>query len=329
MTSPIADLSYRNYDGPLDPPIYRWWAIAKASMRLAIKKKGFWIWSAVSAWWYLALIFIFYFADNLGGQIQGLAGRNQMTPEQAAATLFGQVHWKDQFLHAFSYGQLLFFILALLIGVGAIANDNRANALLVYLSKPCTKLDYVVGKWLGIFIPITIVVGAPMLLFYGYCLMSYRQYGFTQDPWLILKLLLIIPIPGIVHASVALGISSMFKQGRVAGAAYAGLYFFTLFFTKAMQVVHLVGSDHGRSSAPPLVDSLFYFSIDGVQIGAAKSILGTDGGFPFPFGGPPRGTAGFAIAAPPVILMLAVCILICGISILVAWSRVRAVEVVS
>jgi ABC-2 type transport system permease protein len=327
--SPIADLSYRNYDGPIEPPLHRWWAIARMGMTLSLRKKGFWWWALLSAWWYLGLIFIFYFADSFGGQLQGMAGRNSASPEQAAAALFRQVQWKDQFLHTFSYGQLLFFILALLIGVGAVANDNRANALLVYLSKPCTKLDYIIGKWLGIFIPITFVVGTPMLLFYGYCLMSYRQYGFTNDPWLILKLLLIIPIPGAIHASIALGMSALFKQGRLAGAAYAGLYFFTLFFTKAMQVIHVVSSDRGRASAPQLVDTLSYASVDGIQIGLAKGILGTDGGFPFPFMGPSGIRGAISIAAPNVALTLFITLVICGLSILLAWSRIRAVEVVS
>ena len=46
--------------------------------------------------------------------------------------------------------QLFLLFIALLAGAGSIANDNRANALLVYLSKPCRKVDYLFGKWAGL-----------------------------------------------------------------------------------------------------------------------------------------------------------------------------------
>ncbi len=322
IASPIADLTYRNYDGPLEAPIHRWWAIAKMSIRLAVKKKGFWIWSVISAYWYLVMIAVFYFVDTFAQNSPIGNGQNPF---------FSQLVWKDQFLNAFSIAQLLLFIVALLIGSGTIANDNRANALLVYLSKPCSKLDYLIGKWFGIFLPIMLVTAAPMLLFYAYGALSYRQYGFLHDdPWLILKLLAIIPIPGIFHASLSIGISSLFNQGRLAGATYAGLYFFTLFFTKAMQVVHIASSVDG-GVAPSLVDKLYYASCDGLQIGLAKAILNTSGGPLFPgMGGPMgRNRTAFAVPPPHLVWVLPLFLGICAACVFLAWSRIRAVEVVS
>ena len=45
-------------------------------------------------------------------------------------TFLSRIVWQDQFLHGFSYGAD-HLIIALMLGSGAIANDNRANALLV------------------------------------------------------------------------------------------------------------------------------------------------------------------------------------------------------
>ncbi|MGV3618039.1 MAG: ABC transporter permease [Fimbriimonas sp.] len=322
MASPIADLSYRHYDGPLEPPAYRWWAIARASMRLSLRKRGFWAWATLSGWFYILLLAIFFFVDTL----------SQNIPEGQKNPVLLQIVWKDQFLNAFSTAQLFYFILALLIGVGTIANDNRANALLVYLSKPCTRLDYIIGKWLGIFLPITLVTAVPTFLFYLYCVMTYRDYGFlTEDPRLIFKLLGMVTISGFVHASLSLGISSLFNQGRMAGATYAGLYFFTLFFTKAMQIISAV-QQQNRTAVSPLVDKLYYASVDGLQIGLAKVVLGTDGSQLFPGmgggnrrGGPPNP---LPVPAPDWWLMFGAAGLVCGIALLVAWSRVKAVEVV-
>lgn len=311
-SSPIADLSYRGYDGPLEAPGFRWWVIAKTSMRMCIKKKGFWVWSVLSAYWYAVLAIFFYFASELGP-----APKPGQIP-----TLFANIVWKDQFLDAFSFGQLMFFIVALLIGAGSIANDNRANALLVYLSKPCTKTDYLIGKWVGIFIPLLLVVGVPMLGFYGYCLLSYRDYGFfSQDPWLLVKLLCLIPIPAIFHASVVLGISSLFNQGRMAGATYAGLYFLSNFATKIMQVIRLQ-SGH---ETPAIVNNLFYGSVDGIQIGLAKVILGTNGSPLFQ-----QRARGITVPpAPNGPIFFFAFFAICAVSLWVAWKRIRAVEVVS
>jgi ABC-2 type transport system permease protein len=322
--SPIADLSYRNYDGPLDPPLHRWWAIAKMSMKLSTKKKGFWVWASMSGYWYLILLVVFYFVDQSS---QAATAVGQQNP------FFKNIVWKDQFLNAFSVSQLFMFILALLLGAGTIANDNRANALLVYLSKPCSKLDYVIGKWLGVFIPMTIVAAVPTMVFYLYCLLSYRSYGFvTQDPWLIVKLIGVVLVPGFFHASASLGISSLFQQGRLAGATYAALYFFGLFFTKAMQSIVTVdnlGNMGGQGSgAPSIVSNLYYCSIDGIQIALTKIFLHTDGS---PLISPPgaNGAQRMGIVElPSGWVFIPAFFVICGLFMLLAWSRIRAVEVV-
>lgn len=318
MASPIADLSYRNYDGPLEPPVNRWWAIALMSMRMSKAKKGFWTWSILSTFWYLILLAVFYFVDA-GSAASAAVG--QQNP------FFKNLVWKDQFLNAFSTAQLFMFILALLLGAGTIANDNRANALLVYLSKPCSKLDYVIGKWLGIFLMITFVSAVPTLVFYVYCLLSYRSYGFiTQDPWLIVRLLGMVLIPGFFHASASLGISSLFQQGRLAGATYAALYFFGYFFTKMMQFIHLDSAMSGGSSK--LVDSLYYCSVDGIQIAMAKICLHSNGS---PLISPPGAgnVAALGIVPEPTPLLFTGAFFgICALFLLLAWSRIRAVEVV-
>jgi ABC-2 type transport system permease protein len=332
MHSPIADLSYRNYDGPLEPPLYRWWPIARTSMLRAFKNKWFWILSVLSGAWYMILMIIFYFIDSFALQtVQQRGVSGVVDPAQASAMLFRQVKWNDMFLHAFSIGQMFFLFIALLIGIGSIANDNRANALLVYLSKPCTRLDYIIGKWLGIFIPMVIAVSIPTFFFFSYCFMSYRSLGFLSDHWLFLRLAVLVLVPAFVHASLALGISSLFKRGGLAGATYAGLYYITLFFTNAMSAVRIGFDGPTGQRGPGMIDNLFYFSVDGIQIAAAKNILGTNGGSIFPFLNPRQmgQVEQFTVPSPNGLLVAVLLFGICGLSILIAWSRVRAVEVVS
>ena len=58
--APIADLSYRSYDGPLHTRAARWWIVTLASLRLAVKKKGFWIAAAISLLPYLIILLQLY-----------------------------------------------------------------------------------------------------------------------------------------------------------------------------------------------------------------------------------------------------------------------------
>lgn len=328
-TSPILDLSYRNYDGPIEPPLMRWKPIARVGIMKAFKNKWFWVLTILSGLWYAVLMTMFYFLDTFASSIPQ-AGRGPQgfaDPTAASAAILKQVNWSEPFLHGFSMGQLFFFIISLLLAVGAIANDNRANALLVYLSKPCTKWDYVFGKWLGIFVPMAVACAIPTAFFYAYCFMSYREFGFlTHDYLLVFKLMLLVLIPAAVHASLGLAVSSLFKQGRIAGATYAALYFFSLFFTKAMQILHFqLGRNEGSLG---LVDNLFYFSIDGIQIGLAKAILGVDGNNIVPVA-PIRGNAvRFVVGAPNGMLFGFIVIAVCVGAVVFAWSRIRAVEVV-
>ncbi|RYG88802.1 hypothetical protein EON77_00150 [bacterium] len=329
--APIADLTYRNYDGPLNPPAARWWAIARLSIRLALKKRSFWWWSLLSAIYYIILMVFFYIADSFATNLTA-DGKNP---------LIANIVWRDQFVHGFSIGQISLLVIALIVATGAIANDNRANALLVYLSKPCTKLDYIVGKWVGIFIPISLVGFVPMALFWAYGALSFREYGFlTEDPLMLPKLALVAMCGGALHASLGLAVSSMFNQARVAGATYAGIYFISNFVTKAMQFGHAYYASEGMR-VPTWIDRAFYASIDGVNIAMAKLILGTSGSAVF--GGalattaragqnrPPSNVANTPrgiIPSPPLEMFLPIFLILVVGGLLLAYRRVRAVEVV-
>lgn len=324
MTSPIADLSYRNYDGPLEAARMRWWVIAKMTMRNALKKKSMWVAMALSGWYFLAMIFVLFFMEQFAQQS---SRPGQPSPVEA---FIGKLVWKDQFLHGFSYGQIMFMVITLIIGAGAIANDNRANALLVYLSKPCTKTDYLFGKWVGVFLPLVLTMMVPSLIFFAYGGLSYRSHGFFfQDPWVLPKLLVMLVLGAALHSSLIIGFSSLFNQGRIAGAAYAGLYFLSNFFTVLMGVawVQFSGGRHHRHAANEIgqaaVGKLVYASIDGLNIGMAKSVLHTSGSGPFGIN-----TGITPLPNPPLFGILLIVLLIIAGSLTVAWTRIRAVEVV-
>lgn len=322
MSSPIADFTYRDYEGSLASPRYRWWVIARNTIRQALRNRSFWVFTALGSWYYLIMIVIVFFTEQVAASVP-IGGRNP------SAQFLGQIVWKDQFLHGFSMGQLVFLIGALLIGAGSIANDNRANALLVYLSKPTSKLDYVFGKWFGVFVPLLIMMAIPTIVYWLWGALSYRDYGFlSRDPWLIVRLLAMMPLAAALHASLVVGISSLFNQGRLAGATYAGIYFITNFFTQLMVIVRMNAIfAHGRGGGgqvDPIVEKLYYASVDGVLIGLAKGVIGTNGGAYFGI----QNRQQVAVPAPALWAMLLIVVGLALGALLLAWRRVRAVEVV-
>jgi ABC-2 type transport system permease protein len=317
-SNPIADLSYRNYDGPLRPPTFRWWTIARQTIRAVSKNKWLWIMSGLAGAYFVIMIIFLFVVDRLVLSNPNMA--------QFQKLLTGQLVWKEQFSHGVGFAQIPSMVIAMIVGAGAIANDNRANALLVYLSKPCTKFDYAFGKWVGVFLMLLAALAIPALSFYAYGAMSFRDLGFLkQDPWLILRILATLPLCAALNASIILAISSLFKQGRMAGAVYAGIYFLGDFFTKIMYAVY--GMSQFRHDTPPIVKYLSYSSIDGLQVGLAKAVLGARGtnmlGIPVNGRGIPMQPP-----APPLVPCLLIVLAVSLLSIAITWKRVRAVEVV-
>lgn len=309
--SPIADLSYRNYDGPLHARAARWWIVALAGIRQARKLKGFWAVSTVAALPFIGLGVMLYFTSG-APQMGGANPFINDTPGQKYASIFFQ---------AFSQQQLWLFLIALMVGAGSIAADNQTNALLVYLSKPITKSDYLLGKWMGIFLIVFAVAVVPAIGLYGYCFLSYLSSGFLRDePLLLLRLLIAAAIPAAVHASLLTGFSAWSKTPRMAGAFYAGFYFVSL--TAAMAVWGIL--THGNLAKGTLVRHL---SVSGVIEGLGQQVYGVT--LRIPEFNRHRGSMEMVtLDAPPLWAMLVVAVALVALGVAAARSRIRAVEVV-
>ena len=314
-TGPIADLSYRTYDGVLDPPTQRWKVIAKHQVLRTIQNKWYWRCLIGGSWYYIVMLIILFFLDSA---LQGTGGNAQRALEQ-----LGALNWTGQFLHGYSFGQHWFLFIAMIAGAGAIANDNRANALLVYLSKPCTKKDYLIGKWVGVFVPVAFAMLLPAVMFYAFGAMNYREYGFiSDDPWLLLRVVGFTVFGASLHASLVLGVSSLFNQGRMAGATYVGAYFILYFVTTVIGVI-LQDPNSSRQDLVGLAEKLYYLSIDGLNIGVAKIFLNIDSATVF------TGLdKGIDVNRPAPWLAIGAVLAVSLIALRLVWKRVRAVEVV-
>lgn len=312
--APIADLSYRGYEGTRSGHSGRWLVIAKHAIRMAFHKKSYWILMVLSSLHFLVLMAVSYFIDSFSKNMGG--------GEEMAHRFFTRVIWRDQFLSGVQVGHLLLMSIVLLVGAGAIANDNRSNALLVYLSKPCTKRDYIVGKFFGIFVPILLALAIPAVAFYLYGAMNYREHGFLKDdPLMLPKVVAAAILAAAYQASIVLGISSLFNQGRWAGATYAGLYVLSGMFASVVTVMKL-GSGATGAMAKGL-DTLHYLSLYGGIEAIYKWVLQTDGSAIFS-----EASDVAAVPRPGAFILLVVVMIPVLLGWFLAWRKVRAVEVV-
>ena len=124
-------------------------------------------------------------------------------------------------------GVFVFFV-TIYAGAGLIANDRRANALQIYLSKPLMRAEYIGGK-LGVLmfylIEVTLVPG--LLLLVLQVLFSGSFDFIRENVFLIPAVTLACLLRVVVAAFTMLALSSLSKSSRYVAVLYTGAVFFT------------------------------------------------------------------------------------------------------
>jgi ABC-2 type transport system permease protein len=312
--SSIADLSYRNYDGPLKTRFLRWWVIAQSQLRLTWSRSWFYILAGLPLLRFLLGGFRMYLSSIFAAQIGQSTPNFIGEPEgQKYALQFWSVLCGDT-------NSTMALIITLVIGAGCIAADNQANALLVYFSKPIAKLDYLVGKWVSVFLTLFVITLFPATVLYVFAVVSFRDDGFlTSEPWLGPRLLLSIFVPALIHSSLIVGISAWSKSPRIVGALYAGFYI--LGGIVAGVIAGIVFKNN-----PEMQNLVRHCSLLGLINGIAQNIMHVVVPAPLYFMRPMREPDVTNI--PKLWPLLTIAGTLIAVSLTAAWVKIRAVEVV-
>ncbi|HXY38141.1 MAG TPA: ABC transporter permease subunit [Vicinamibacteria bacterium] len=125
--------------------------------------------------------------------------------------------------------QMLFGILLSVFGAsGSIANDLRSGAMLVYLSRPLTKRDYLLGK-LGVplLLNLAVMLVPGLLLYLAGLGLAPEQYLRWHLAWIAPSIVAYSVAAGLAISLLTLAVSSLSRSARVAGiglvAALVGL----------------------------------------------------------------------------------------------------------
>jgi hypothetical protein len=117
-------------------------------------------------------------------------------------------------------------LVSLATGASAIASDFASGAFTIYLSKPISRLDYVLGKAMPVAGAVSAVTLAPALALLLLHLSLAPDFELlSKAPWLPLAVTAYSLFLALYFTLSVLAVSSLCRSGRVAGAGFAALVF--------------------------------------------------------------------------------------------------------
>src|SRR5213593_1410338 len=196
---PIHDQGYRRYGGGKAPRGQAWTVITRAGVRTMLAKRTF-----------LGLLLLSWFPFFVRAvQIYAAATLPQAQFLALTAETFRQ--FLDQ-------QQIFVFFITVYVGAGLIANDRRANALQIYLSKPLTRAEYIFGKLAILMIFLSLVTWLPAIV------LLIVQISFAGNFTFLAKNLFLFPaitvfsfVQVTMVATAMLALSSLSNSSRYVG----------------------------------------------------------------------------------------------------------------
>jgi ABC-2 type transport system permease protein len=214
---PIHDQGYRRYEGKREPHGRTWWVIARAGVMERLRERKF-----------LGLL-LFASVPFFVRTVMLYLGSN--VPQ--AAFLEATPQTFREFLDQQS---IFVFFITIYVGAGLIANDKRANALQIYLSKPLTRVEYVTGKLTTLVIFLVAVTWVPGILLLVLQMMFAGNFTFMRANLFLFPAITVFSAILVLFSAFAmLALSSLSKSRRFVAIMYAGLIFFTAAMYQALR----------------------------------------------------------------------------------------------
>jgi ABC-type transport system involved in multi-copper enzyme maturation permease subunit len=124
--------------------------------------------------------------------------------------------------------QIFVFFITVYVGAGLIANDRRANALQINLSKPLTRAEYIFGKLAILMTFLALVTWLPAIVLLIVQISFAGNFTFFKNNIFLFPAITVFAFVQVTMVATAmLALSSLSKSSRYVGILYAGLIFFT------------------------------------------------------------------------------------------------------
>jgi len=205
---PIHDQGYRRYGGTRARG--RAWLVMLRNGVIGMMGNRRWIVLMIASWIQFVVRAIqFYIAANFS---------------QAAIVAPSAATFRD----FFDRQDLFVFLVTITLGAAAIAEDRRTNALQIYLSKPLTRLEYLVGKLSVLMVFLLFITWVPAILLLIVQVLFAGNFTFLKANFYLFPAITLYSLIEVVMVSMCmLALSSLSTSGRFAGILYTALIFFS------------------------------------------------------------------------------------------------------
>ena len=205
---PIHDQGYRRYGGTRARG--RAWLVMLRNGVVGMMRNRRWIVLMIASWIQFVVRAIqFYIAANFS---------------QAAIVAPSAATFRD----FFDRQDLFVFLVTITLGAAAIAEDRRTNALQIYLSKPLTRLEYLVGKLSVLMVFLLFITWVPAILLLIVQVLFAGNFTFLKANVYLFPAITLYSLIEVVMVSMCmLALSSLSTSGRFAGILYTALIFFS------------------------------------------------------------------------------------------------------
>ncbi len=223
----VYERGYKRYTGELTPQPTRLFVLPRFALKRVFGSKLFLVFLIISLLWPLIQAMRIYLYHNAGSIFEAIPG--------LAEALTDYFPIDAAFFRIVMYPQCIFaFIAALFIGPGLVSRDLANNALPLYLSRPISRADYVLGKFSILGILLSLITWVPGLFLY-LLHSGYEGWGWAVDNARLAVSIFVGSWAWIVTVSVlALALSAWVRWRPVAGFMMVMVFLGGLFLDKAV-----------------------------------------------------------------------------------------------
>ena len=215
----VYEHTYKPYLGKLTPEWSRFLVIPRHAFRDVFKSKLFTAFFVVCFIPLLIEAILIYLGHNVNALAIMKINIRELIPIDAS------------FFQTFVSLQASFaFFVALLVGPPLVARDLRNNGLPLYLCRPFSRTEYVLGKMSVLFILLSAITWVPQLLLFFF--QSYLEGAswFAENLSLASAIVISSIVWILLLALLSQAISALVKWRVIASAALLGLFFIPSIF---------------------------------------------------------------------------------------------------
>jgi ABC-2 type transport system permease protein len=302
----VYEQSYKRYIGPLTPEWSRFLIIPRHAYRGVFKSKIFTAFFVVCFVPLLVEAILIYLHHNMNALGIMKVDMRELIPIDAS---FFQTFVNIQ-------GGFAFFV-ALLVGPPLVSRDLRNNALPLYLCRPFSRTEYVLGKMSVLLILLSMITWIPQLLLFLF--QSYLEgfTWFTQNLWMASAIVIGSVVWILLLALISQAISALVKWRVIASAAILGVFFIPSVFAEFLDFVFMTHWGHLISLAALMKN--ISAGLFGTFVRATGTIRFED------FDGNARE---LIVMEPPLWMCWGMLFLVCAICLALLSRKVKAYEVV-